>query len=110
LDRLARSLRQLLEIAEQCQSPELDLVSQQQNIDTPLPAGRPLPDSEFCEFEEMLRERVKAGMAHRRMGKKGRPALRCFNLSDVERLRALRSGGTNSQTGEVLDNAVDGAS
>jgi site-specific DNA recombinase len=34
LDRLARSLRQLLEIAEQCQSPGVDLISLRQNIDT----------------------------------------------------------------------------
>jgi DNA invertase Pin-like site-specific DNA recombinase len=100
LDRLARSLRQLLEIAEQCQSLGVDLVSLQQNIDTTLPAGRLTFQilGAVAEFErEMLRERVKAGMAQaRRTGKRmGRPALRCFNLSDVERLRALRSQGTS---------------
>jgi DNA invertase Pin-like site-specific DNA recombinase len=96
LDRLARSLRQLLEIAEQCQSLGVDLVSLRQNIDTTLPAGRLTFQilGAVAEFErEMLRERVKAGMAQaRRTGKRmGRPALRCFNPSDVERLRALRS-------------------
>src|SRR5215475_4847026 len=40
LDRLARSLRQLLEIAEQCQSLGVDLISLRQNIDTTMPAGR----------------------------------------------------------------------
>jgi hypothetical protein len=40
LDRLARSLRHLLEIAEQCQSLGVDLVSLRQNIDTTMPAGR----------------------------------------------------------------------
>jgi DNA invertase Pin-like site-specific DNA recombinase len=100
LDRLARSLRQLLEIAEQCQSLGVDLVSLRQNIDTTLPAGRLTFQilGAVAEFErEMLRERVKAGMAQaRRIGKRmGRPALRCFNPSDVERLRALRSQGTS---------------
>jgi hypothetical protein len=48
-------------------------------------------------YGEMLRERVKTGMAQaRRIGKRmGRPALCCFNPSDVERLRALRSQGTS---------------
>ena len=100
LDRLARSLRQLLEIAEQCQSLGVDLVSLRQNIDTTLPAGRLTFQilGAVAEFErEMLRERVKSGMAQaRRTGKRmGRPALRCFNPSDVERLRALRSQGTS---------------
>jgi putative DNA-invertase from lambdoid prophage Rac len=51
-----------------------------------------------AEFErELLRERVKAGMAQaRRTGKHvGRPALRKFGLSDVERMRRLRSEGTS---------------
>jgi DNA invertase Pin-like site-specific DNA recombinase len=99
-DRLARSLRHLLEIAEQCQSLGVDLVSLRQNIDTTLPAGRLTFQilGAVAEFErEMLRDRVKAGMAQaRRTGKRmGRPALRCFNPSDVERLRALRSQGTS---------------
>ena len=100
LDRLARSLRQLLEIAEQCRSLGVDLVSLRQNIDTTLPAGRltfQIPGA-VAEFErEMLRERVKAGMAQaRRTGKRmGRPALRCFNASDLERLRSSRSQGTS---------------
>jgi DNA invertase Pin-like site-specific DNA recombinase len=40
LDRLARSLRQLLTIGEECRSLGVDLVSLRQNIDTTLPAGR----------------------------------------------------------------------
>jgi DNA invertase Pin-like site-specific DNA recombinase len=49
-----------------------------------------------AEFErEMLRERVKAGMAQaRRSGKHvGRPARRKFHATEVERMRLLRSGG-----------------
>ena len=100
LDRLARSLRHLLEIAEQCQSLGVDLISLRQNIDTTMPAGRLTFQilGAVAEFErEMLRERVRAGMAQaRRTGQRmGRPALRCFTTSDVERLRVLHSHGAS---------------
>ena len=40
LDRLARSLKQLLAISEECRALGVDLVSLKQNVDTTLPAGR----------------------------------------------------------------------
>src|SRR5437899_1206969 len=40
LDRLARSLKQLLSVAEDCKSLGVDLVSLKQSVDTTLPAGR----------------------------------------------------------------------
>ena len=98
LDRLARSLKQLLSISEECRLLGVDLVSLRQNIDTTFPAGR-LTFSilgAVAEFErELLRERVKAGMAQaRRSGKHvGRPALRTFHVADVERMKLLRSQG-----------------
>jgi DNA invertase Pin-like site-specific DNA recombinase len=100
LDRLARSLRQLLTIGEECRSLGVDLVSLRQNIDTTLPAGRLTFQilGAVAEFErELLRERVKAGMAQaRRTGKHvGRPALRKFQPIEVERIRELRSNGTS---------------
>ena len=61
--------RNLLEIAEQCQSLGVDLVSLRQNIDTTMPAGRLTFQilGAVAEFErEMLRERVRAGMAQAR--------------------------------------------
>jgi DNA invertase Pin-like site-specific DNA recombinase len=98
LDRLARSLKQLLTIGEECRSLGVDLVSLRQNIDTTLPAGRLTFHilGAVAEFErELLRERVKAGMAQaRRTGKHvGRPALRKFQASEIERIRELRSMG-----------------
>lgn len=100
LDRLARSLKQLLIIGEECRSLGVDLVSLRQNIDTTLPAGRLTFQilGAVAEFErELLRERVKAGMAQaRRTGKHvGRPALRTFQPLDIERMRELRSNGTS---------------
>jgi DNA invertase Pin-like site-specific DNA recombinase len=100
LDRLARSLKHLLTIAEECRLLGVDLVSLRQNIDTTLPAGRLTFAvlGAVAEFErEMLRERVKAGMAQaRRAGKRvGRPALRQFAPSDIETMRQLRLQGTS---------------
>jgi DNA invertase Pin-like site-specific DNA recombinase len=100
LDRLARSLKHLLTIAEECRLLGVDLVSLRQNIDTTLPAGRLTFAvlGAVAEFErEMLRERVKSGMAQaRRAGKRvGRPALRQFAPSEIETMRQLRSKGTS---------------
>jgi DNA invertase Pin-like site-specific DNA recombinase len=100
LDRLARSLKQLLTIGEECKSLGVDLVSLRQNIDTTLPAGRLTFQilGAVAEFErELLRERVKAGMAQaRRTGKHvGRPALKKFEPIEIERIRELRSKGTS---------------
>ena len=96
LDRLARSLKQLLSIAEECRAVGVDLVSLKQNVDTTLPAGRLTFQvlGAVAEFErEMLRERVKAGMAQaRRSGKRvGRPALRRFHVTEIEKMKLLRA-------------------
>ncbi len=100
LDRLARSLKHLLNISEECKSLGVDLVSLRQSIDTTLPAGRLTFQilGAVAEFErELLRERVKAGMAQaRRAGKNiGRPALRHFGTSELERIRFLRTEGVS---------------
>jgi DNA invertase Pin-like site-specific DNA recombinase len=100
LDRLARSLKHLLSIAEECKSLGVDLVSLKQNVDTTVPAGRLTFQvlGAVAEIErEMLRERVKAGMAQaRRAGKRvGRPARRQFHATDIEKMKTLRSAGTS---------------
>jgi DNA invertase Pin-like site-specific DNA recombinase len=100
LDRLARSLKQLLTISEECRSLGVDLVSLKQNIDTTIASGR-LTFSilgAVAEFErELLRERVRSGMAQaRRAGKRiGRPALRHFSSAELERIRSLRHYGVS---------------
>jgi len=100
LDRLARSLKQLLSIAEDCRSVGVDLVSLKQNVDTTLPAGRLTFQvlGAVAEFErELLRERVRSGMLQaRRSGKHvGRPALRKFHAAEIEKMRHLRFLGTS---------------
>jgi len=96
LDRLARLLKQLLAISEDCRSLGVDLVSLKQAVDTTLPAGRLTFQvlGAVAEFErEMLRERVRSGMARaRRAGKNvGRPAKRSFLSSEIEKMKDLRS-------------------
>jgi len=93
-------LKQLLSISEECRSEGVDLVSLKQNVDTTLPAGRLTFQvlGAVAEFErEMLRERVKAGMAQaRRSGKHiGRPARRKLHPDEIGRMRVLRSKGMN---------------
>lgn len=100
LDRLARSLKQLLSIAEECRSLGVDLVSLKQNVDTTLPAGRLTFQvlGAVAEFErEMLRTRVKAGLEMaRRNGKRlGRPALRHFDSAEKGEIRLLRKKGAS---------------
>jgi DNA invertase Pin-like site-specific DNA recombinase len=99
LDRLARSLRQLLTISEECKALGVDLVSIKQAIDTTLPAGRltfqVLGQSENSSAARCWRTRVVAGMAQaRRSGKHiGRPARRRFSRAEIEKIRLLRSQG-----------------
>jgi len=98
LDRLARSLQQLLSIAEECKTLGVDLISLKQSLDTTLPAGRLTFQvlGAVAELErEMLRERVKSGMSQaRRAGKHlGRPARRRLGQADIEKIRLLRSQG-----------------
>ena len=100
LDRLARSLKQLLSIADDCHSVGVDLIALKQNVDTTLPAGRLTFQvlGAVAEFErELLRERVRSGMAQARHSGKhvGRPALRKFHAGDIERMRNLREMGTS---------------
>lgn len=100
LDRLARSLKQLLSIAEECSALGVDLISLKQNVDTTLPAGRLTFQvlGAVAEFErEMLRARVKSGIENaRRNGKRlGRPALRYFDTTEIEEIRKLRRRGAS---------------
>jgi DNA invertase Pin-like site-specific DNA recombinase len=100
LDRLARSLKQLLTISEECKSLGVDLVSLKQSLDTTGPAGRLTFQilGAVAEFErELLRERVKAGMAQaRRTGKHvARPARRKFHTTEIEEMKLLRSQGAS---------------
>ena len=83
LDRLGRSLQDLVEIVNELQAVGVDLYIHQQALDTSTPAGK-LAFSVFgalAEYErELIRERVRAGIerARRNGVKLGRPS----NLTD----------------------------
>src|SRR6266849_582063 len=93
LDRLARSLKHLLILTEEFQRVGIDFIAFKQNIDTGSPAGRLTYAvlGAVAEFErEMLRERVRSGIANaRRNGKTvGRSPLRTFTANDQQRIKA----------------------
>lgn len=96
LDRLARSLKQLIATAEDLETKGIGLVSLTDAIDTTTPGGM-LTFHIFraiAEFERaLIKERTLAGLQEaRRRGKKGgRP--RTFKDNDVAAARALMQAG-----------------
>ncbi|MBH0167212.1 recombinase family protein [Fictibacillus sp. 7GRE50] len=75
LDRLARSTKRLIEIADELKERDIEFVSLQDNIDTSTPAGKAMFGmlSVLAEFErDIIRERTMAGLkAARARGRKG---------------------------------------
>ena len=81
LDRLGRSLRNLMDTLQDLESANVDLFLHQQAIDTTTPAGRVFFHilGAFSEFErEMIRSRVNAGLDRARAKgvRLGRPKVR----------------------------------
>ncbi len=69
LDRLARSMGDLIEIVSSLETQKLDLMVKDQAIDTSTPAGKLMFHvlGAFAEFERgLIIERTKAGLAHAR--------------------------------------------
>lgn len=80
LDRIGRSLRDLVEILSEIHGHGADLFLYQQGIDTTTPAGKAMYQmlGVFAEFERgMIRERIRAGIdrAKANGSKFGRPAI-----------------------------------
>src|SRR4051812_39150375 len=80
IDRVGRSLHDLLDTITHLEAVGVDLYLDQQNIDTTTPAGKLLFQitGAFAEFERsMIRQRVNAGLARARaQGKRlGRPTI-----------------------------------
>ncbi|HYW57976.1 MAG TPA: recombinase family protein [Polaromonas sp.] len=99
VDRLGRSLIDLVNMLQELHSTGVDLYLHQQGINTTTPAGKALFGmmGVFAEFERgMIQERVKAGMArakaHPKKGKLpiGRPSV---GEAVEERIRGLRAEG-----------------
>lgn len=95
VDRLGRSMQDLVAFLEDLKGHGADLYLHQQALDTTTPSGRALFGmmAVFAEFERaMIQDRVNAGLARARaQGKRlGRPTLG----SETEaRVRALRATG-----------------
>jgi putative DNA-invertase from lambdoid prophage Rac len=93
LDRWGRSLADLVGTLHELQALGVGFISLQEALDFITPTGRALAGmlAVFAEFErEILRERVKAGIAQaRRRGRAhGRPATVAHRAGDVRRLYA----------------------
>jgi DNA invertase Pin-like site-specific DNA recombinase len=97
VDRLGRSLVDLVALLQELHSTGVDLYLHQQGINTTTPAGKALFQmmGVFAEFErEMIRERVTAGLARARASgtKSGNPIGRPTVGAEVEdQIRALRA-------------------
>ena len=94
VDRLGRSLQNLIEFLGELHGKHVDLYLHQQGIDTSTPAGKALFQmmGVFAEFERaMIRERVNAGLARAKAQgvKLGRP--RRDDPKLVAKVRALRA-------------------
>lgn len=96
LDRLSRSLKDLLHIMEKIEAADAGFRSLTESIDTTTPAGRMMMQmvGSFAEFERaMIRERTSAGLAQARA--EGRIGGRRRKLTDRQRA-------------EIADNVVSG--
>lgn len=92
VDRLGRSLPDLVGFLSDIQGKGVDLYLHQQGVDTSTPSGRMLFQmlGVFAEFERaVIRSRIMAGLA-RSSKRAGRPPLPPMRLEKVE--KALRQG------------------
>jgi DNA invertase Pin-like site-specific DNA recombinase len=107
LDRLSRSLRDVLTIMERLGEAKAGFRSLTEAIDTTTPAGRMMMQmvGSFAEFERaMLRERTRAGLeAARRDGRIGgrRPKLTAQQQAEIIRM-VLRSDKTAADAARLF--------
>ena len=96
VDRLGRSLKELLEFLSELHALGIDLFLHQQGLDTATPAGKAMFQmmGVFAEFERsMIQERVRAGLRRAKdEGKQlGRP--RIASELEAQILKALKAPG-----------------
>lgn len=90
VDRLGRSLQDLIGFLHEINAKGVDLYLHQQALDTSTPSGRAMFGmlSVFADFErEMIRSRIMAGLA-RSNKKAGRPALPPIIVEKIQRTLA----------------------
>jgi len=103
VDRLGRSLIDLVGILQEFHAKHVDLYLHQQGIDTTTPAGKAMCQmmGVFAEFERsMIHERVMVGLARAKAEgtQLGRPAKVAGNAAMVKALRAARRAGKSIRT------------
>ncbi|MBU7579470.1 MAG: recombinase family protein [Porphyrobacter sp.] len=90
VDRLGRSLQDLIGFLNEINAKGVDLYLHTQGLDTSTPSGRAMFGmlSVFADFErEMIRSRIKAGLA-RSTKRSGRPAIPPITIQQIERTLA----------------------
>ena len=96
LDRLSRSLKDLIAIIEKIEQNGAGFRSLTEAVDTTTPAGRMLTQmlGSFAEFERaMIRERTRAGLAAARSeGRRGGRPPKLLENQRSEVIRMVRSG------------------
>ena len=98
VDRLGRSLMDLLAVLKELHAKHVDLFLHQQGLDTSTPSGRAMFQmlGVFAEFERaMIRERVMSGLARARAEGKalGRRRVEDCEPGKVKAARAMRAKG-----------------
>ena len=106
LDRWGRSVTDLLATLQELEHLGVGFVSLTEALDLTTPAGRAMAAmlAVFAEFErEVLRERVRAGLAHARQNGKtlGRPLTAGLKADRIQKL--YRSGISKSQIARQLN-------
>jgi DNA invertase Pin-like site-specific DNA recombinase len=101
VDRLGRSLQDLIGFLSELHALGVDLMLHQQGLDTTTPAGKAMFQmmGVFAEFERaMIRERVKAGLERARAQGKtlGRPTISTATETAIR--KALKNGDTGIRT------------
>ncbi len=109
VDRLGRSLQDLISMLAEFHSKRIDLYLHQQGLDTTTPAGKAMFQmlGVFAEFERaIIRERIKAGLARAKAeGKRlGRPT--CGLQMEQKILSARRAGAAIHRIARRFDIGV----
>jgi len=105
LDRWGRSVTDLLATLQELEHLGVGFVSLTEALDLTTPAGRAMAGllAVFAEFErEILRERVRAGLAHARQNgqRLGRPITAALHADQVRKL--YRAGNSKSEIARQL--------
>ena len=106
LDRWGRSVTDLLATLQELEHLGVGFVSLTEALDLTTPAGRAMAAmlAVFAEFErEVLRERVRAGLAHARQNgqRLGRPVTAALHADQVRKL--YRAGTSKSEIARRLE-------